>query len=440
MKKILFLLATTAMLALACNKTAPVGPTMANVTVQLTLDGKDLAKADVEVTAVSENNVTFKEKTDASGAASLMLPAGTYTFNAFFKEVKEDKKCIYNASKKGQLNLGENSVALPLVESFASDIIIKELYNGGCMDNDGAKNYQYDKYIIIYNNSDKEVDISNMCIAMGPISSSKSSNKYAVAGDDNSCTYYAEGWMPASYSIWWFQSGVEVKLPAYSQILVAINKAIDHTQTYTNSVDLSKAEYYCMYDPEAGFTNASYYGTPSANIPTTHYMKTYLFGMGNAWAFPMQMAAPFLIMPGSSMEDFVKNTANFDNKGSNKSSNYCKIPQSWVLDALDLWSSDDQTQYFKRFAPTIDCGYKVFAVNKNGSTIYRNVDKEATEAIAENAGKLVYGYAGNLNPDDGDPSGIDAEASIARGAKIVYSETNNCGKDFHIRKVASIKK
>ena len=75
-----------------------------------------------------------------------------------------------------------------------------------------------------------------------------------------------------------------------------------------------------------------------------------------------------------------------------------------------------------------------------GYSAYRNVDKEATEAIAENAGKLVYDYAGAVSAEASDPSGIDAEASIANGAKIVYKDSNNTPADFHLRKVASLKK
>ena len=39
-----------------------------------------------------------------------------------------------------------------------------------------------------------------------------------------------------------------------------------------------------------------------------------------------------------------------------------------------------------------------------------------------------------------DPSGIDAEASIANGAHIIYSDTNDSFIDFHQKKVASLKK
>ena len=80
--------------------------------------------------------------------------------------------------------------------------------------------------------------------------------------------------------------------------------------------------------------------------------------------------------------------------------------------------------------------------NLKGYSVYRNVDKEATEALEENAGKLVYNYAGGTEDVEGstDPSGIDAEASIAAGAHIIYSDTNSMSNDYHARKVASLKK
>ena len=80
--------------------------------------------------------------------------------------------------------------------------------------------------------------------------------------------------------------------------------------------------------------------------------------------------------------------------------------------------------------------------NKQGYTIYRNVDQAATEALEGNKEKLVYSYAGGTQDiEDGstDPSGIDAEASIKNGAVIVYQDTNNSTKDFHLRKVSSLK-
>ena len=76
--------------------------------------------------------------------------------------------------------------------------------------------------------------------------------------------------------------------------------------------------------------------------------------------------------------------------------------------------------------------------NQLGHTLYRNVDKAATEALPENEGKLVYNYAMSVQPD-AEPSKIDAEASIKNGAHIVYMDTNNSTADFHERLTSSLK-
>jgi hypothetical protein len=91
----------------------------------------------------------------------------------------------------------------------------------------------------------------------------------------------------------------------------------------------------------------------------------------------------------------------------------------------------------KRLLPTIDAGY-VEMTAKMGYTLYRNVDKEATEAIKENEGKLVYNYSLGVG-DSTDPSGIDAEASMRNGARIIYKDTNNSTVDFHQRSRASLR-
>ena len=76
--------------------------------------------------------------------------------------------------------------------------------------------------------------------------------------------------------------------------------------------------------------------------------------------------------------------------------------------------------------------------NFQGHSLYRNVDKAATEALPENKDKLVYNYALGVD-DSSDPSGIDAEASIKNGAHIIYQDTNNSTNDFHERQACSLR-
>ena len=437
MKKILFLLAAAALMLTACRKDEEI---LVKVSVQLTQFGEPFTET-VPVMFASAA-ASYTQETDETGKALFEVPFGAYTASVSFKKGNTN----FNGTTQVVVELqtadpetGEIPalpVTIALTASNTSALIIKEYYDGGCKDNTGTKNYFYDKFITIYNNSDQEVDASRMCITMAQNSNTQAANKYTIT--DGIIEYELAGWTPASFGIWWFQT--EVKMAPYSQIVVAITGGIDHTKTYSNSVDLSKADFV-FYDKESGYNLAAAYPAPAETIDPSHYMKTYQFGQGTVWAPLMANSAPYLLIPeeGVDIKEWVKTESNFDNRGTNKSTNFAKVPIAWVLDALEEWPEADATKYFHRFPTAVNTGYNL-ATKNLGYTQYRNVDKEATEAIAENAGKLVYNYAGAVSEEDTDPSGIDAEASIGNGAKIVYMDTNNSANDFHQRKVASIKK
>ena len=431
MKKVLYVfLAAAALLAAACQKE---NQKLISVPVQLTQFGDTLKIA--APVSVASAMATYNITTDDKGFGIAKIPVGSYTASISFKNGNSN----YNGSKEFVVDEAfADTVKLAVTISNTSALILKEVYNAGCQDNAG-KTYTNDSYIIVYNNSDKEVDASRMCVAMNQISAIASINKYPIDAD-GIIEYEKAGWTPASYAIWWFQSGTTVKIAPYSQIVIAVFGAVNHSATVTNSVDLSNADY-CMYDNTV-YTNTKY-SAPAAGIPTANYMKTLNYGgtTTTAWPWPNASAAPFLLIPeeGVDITQWVKVETNFDDRSTNKSGKFAMVPISWVLDALDIWPAEGTT-YFHRFPKAIEAGHHVIDKAK-GYTMYRNVDKAATEAIAGNSGKLVYNYAGAVNAEtDDDPSGIDAEASIAAGAKIVYMDTNNCAKDFHMRKVASIKK
>ena len=113
------------------------------------------------------------------------------------------------------------------------------------------------------------------------------------------------------------------------------------------------------------------------------------------------------------------------------------VPEEWVIDGIEVFVKDNNKNK-KRLTAAVDAG-AIEMTNAQGYSLYRNVDKEATEAIESNAGKLIYGYTGGADGET-DPSGIDAEASISNGARIIYQDSNNSSSDFHQRAKASIKK
>jgi hypothetical protein len=239
------------------------------------------------------------------------------------------------------------------------------------------------------------------------------------------------------------QKALESVRDSYPEhFVIAVFGAIDHTATVSASVNLANAEYYWMANTDIpGYTMPKY--VVSDVIPASHYMSGYQINLGNAWVLSNTSPGLFIgKMDAASLKALCTNTDAFDETaGTGNISWAAKFPKANVVGAIEVFGAATLDAGHYRFPSDINTGYAKLT-NQKGYSLYRNVDKEATEALPENAGKLVYNYALGTQDVDGstDPSGIDAEASIAAGAHIVYLQTNDSGKDFHQRKLASLKK
>lgn len=436
---------------------------IAMVTALLTACGDDifdhsknsvaLGQVNISLTGINDNpagfevilrntttNSIFSQVTDAQGTASFTVTPGIYEASASARRTAEGMAFayIFNGTS-GQITVtsGQTSlVSIDVKRARTSQIIVKELYNGGCMKDDGITQFHYDKCVILYNNSNMKATAANLCIgAVSPANAQATNKNY---GDDGRLMYEAEGFIPVWNGIWYFPSTLEIA--PYSQVVVNIHGAIDNTQSVSQSVNYAHSEYYCMYDPESGYYNTNYYPTPADVIPSSHYLKAVVMGLGNGWPFSVSSPAMILFQTkDATPRDYATNTANIWYTGGTVSQvNACmKVPNEWILDAIEVYSSSYATSSVKRLTADIDAGY-VWLTNQHGHSLYRNVDKEATEALPENDGKLVYGYVMGVD-DATDPSGIDAEASIRKGAHIVYMDTNNSTNDFHERQQCSLR-
>ena len=432
----IFAASAAAVLAFACQpKVLPV-----EISVQLFSGNEVLAQSGVTVSlADAAGTATFEAITDAAGIAKFTVNPGSYTATATFKTIEGSKRVVYNGSNTAIMVAGpvEEAFKLELQKIESQQLIIKELYNGGCMKNDAASAYQNDKYIIIYNNSEFEAEASDLVIGIINPYNANGSNKY-YSGDN--LVYANEDWLPAGGAIYCFKNPLTI--PAYSQIVIAVFGAIDHTATVTASVNLANAEYYWMSNADIpGYTNAKYVAADV--IPASHYMSGYQINLGNAWVLSNTAPALFIgKMDAASLKALCTNTEAFDQTaGTGNISWAAKFPKANVIGALEVFGAATLDASKLRFSSDINTGYAKLTGQK-GYSIYRNVDKEATEALPENEGKLVYNYSMGTEDVDGstDPSGIDAEASIAAGAHIIYLQTNDSGKDYHQRKLASLKK
>lgn len=452
MKKLftLFALATLLFATSACTEEESKDYTTYEVSVRLIAPAEitDTPFEGVEIQAQGNTGLTLKAKTNASGIASFSMPEDIYNFSASHKFTEDGT--VYQVNYQQQRAITKQdfanttSLALemtPVISQGGKQVILKELYVGGCAKDDGSGNYQYDKYVVIYNNSDKVAEVPNFCISnAGPYNAHGNNANYV----DGKLVYAEEDYTPA-YAYVFYLPRTLVMQP-YTSATIALSGAIDHTTTYSNSVDLSEADFVC-YDAE-DFWSTSYHPVPSEKIPSENYMLASKFCAAGQNAASWSMIAPGIFIFSTGDNDPLAFTQSMDNRyympGKQDNPVYAcaKIPNEWIFDAVDIWGADYVGESMPRFSPVLESGY-IYMINKQGYSIYRNVDREATEALPENEGKLVYNY--NLGTTDNqgalstDLSGIDAEASIANGAHIVYMDTNNSQNDFHQRSVASLK-
>lgn len=392
----------------------------------------------IEITLVNlTNNVTYTNSTNINGVARFEVPFGIYEVAVSETRIIAATSYIFTGNRSLNISatdLANRSVTIDLSVSKSAAIIIKELYNGGCQKDDGSGSFNRGQYVILYNNSSNPVSLDNFGFgAAFPYNSNQTNTFY----EDGELSFVAEGWVPAAMGIWYFPN--EIQLAPGEQIVVAINSAIDNTITYSQSINFANADYYTTYDINV-YNHELYYPAPSSLIPTSHYLSAIKYGDGSAWALSFSSPAFFIFKTQAiTPDEFANNASNLGNYNGSSKMIYAKVPINWVIDGIEVYRQGYDNQ--KRLPAAIDAG-SVYLTNNNGYTLYRNVNKEATEALEENAGKLIYNYSGgttNILDGSSDPSGIDAEVSAANGARIIYSDTNNSTLDFHQRKKASLR-
>ncbi len=427
------------------------GVVISNVKVTLSYDNGASVKEGIVVKARAVDAATeFEKTTDISGSVVFELPSGSYEFSAADMSTVNGEAFVFNGLQKSIIgdNWKEDEVISLKMNGTSlgkGSLIIKEIYQSGCPGDDG-KNYSFGQYMILYNNSMEDVDLKDLCFGFMNTSSNSVSKEFTGEGDKKKTGHYwfDEDWTPLAIGFFYFPNSVIVK--PYQQVVVSITGAIDHTAVHSQCVDLSKPEYYVMYDVEV-FNHKKYYPAPDANIPTSHYLKAVKIpnAKGSAAVGTTTSSNYFLFYPqGQTPVDFATKNTDLDYRKNKTGFPRLKVPSGWVVDAIDAFRDGYEDKNEKRVNPKADAGY-VYVVNKKGYTLYRNVNKAATEAIPGNKEKLVYNYAmGTKDVEEKhgttDPSGIDAEASMANGATIIYMDTNNSGNDFHMRKKSSLRK
>ena len=426
MKKCILLLSIVAAGLFAAGCTEKIIPPV-DITIQLQDEaGNPFAVADVTVELTDAlGSVTLEGRTNASGAASFSVTPGIYVATTTYVTAASGMRLTYSGDSYVTVTSATTSpFTLTLKEVAVRQLVIKEVYSTGCPKTPSG------------NYSDVEADASDLVFGMLFPYNAQGNNKYY--NESGQLIYENDNWIPAASALWSFTS--EVKIPAYSQIVVALFGAIDHTAVQPASVDLSNSAYYWMAKNDQ--FKANKYQVVDG-FPASHYMSCIPFNTGTAWLFSNSAPSLFIgSMPKAEAEALATNADAYDTtQGTGAVNQAVKFPQDKVLGCVEVYKASSVSTSNPRFPASLNTGY-IAITNGQGYSVYRNVDKAATEALPENEGKLVYGYTMGTTDVEGstDPSDIDAEASIAKGAHIIYAQTNNSEKDFHQRRQASLKK
>ena len=399
MKKILILLAALPLLLSSCMDLTGENPYEADLQMfsfRLALpapySGRDLTGVEVVVTNVNDNS-SYTALCDASGSVSLRLPSGLYMVS-----VSADIDGLhFNASKSGiVLSGGEVPVELPLKESRSGDIVIKEIYCGGCMKLPQEGTYQSDSYIILHNNTDHTVYLDSLCFGtLDPYNS-------------NSATVWEEDieFSPVIQAVWQFPGdGKSFPHEKGQDAILSIMGAIDHTAQYPLSVNLNRSDVFACYSPTY-FPNTSYHPAPGDKVQRDRYMNVVIkTGQSNAYTFSINSPAVVIFRAeGQTIQEFVSGSDNVIYKpGSSKDKVVC-VPNEWVIDGVEVFNGQSSANK-KRMNSSIDASYVTLSNVHEGRTLMRKVNESRSAEL---------GYE-------------------------VLMDTNNSGNDFYERESQSIK-
>ena len=355
--------------------------------------GTPIAREGFAVSMTDSHGSVYRQTTNANGTATFHLPDDIYQATASKSEVRDARSLVYNGVTSNIIVNSDVTAKINVSVTESGTIIIKEIYVGGCRRDDGSGTFQRDKYIILYNNCPQTVTLSNLCIGITtPFNAYGINNNY---GTDGRLNYADADFIPAFSAIWYLPGGMT--FAPYQQMVIALNGAVDHTATYSNSINFADSSYYCTYDP-LRYNSTMFYPSPSSLIPTSHYLRAVKFGDEGEDAWPLSTSSPAIFvfsLDNETPEEFGANADNIYYDGGVASvANTCKkVPRRCILDGVEVYSSTS-TYNEKRLTPDIDAGY-IMHTPRQGHALLRKTDTQATAS----AGHTVYIDTNNSTND-----------------------------------------
>lgn len=328
----------------------------------------------VKIEDIDRGN-SYTSKTDKNGTVRFSLTKGIYRIQISDKAEQD----IFNGlADKVKLVNGDLALNLPLVHSRSGDIVIKEIYCGGCTKLPFEGNYQSDKYVILHNNTSETQYLDGLCFGSLDPYNSQATNVWVTQDESTGATIFPD-FLPVAQCVWQFGgTGQTFPLAPGEDAVVVICGAIDHAAQYPQSVNLNKPGYFVCYNP-VYFWNTLYHPAPGDQITPDHYLNVVIkTGQANAYTFSVFSPATVLFKAkDTTIQDFVSQADNVIQKPGSTVDRIVKVPVDWVLDAVEIYYGGSSNN-MKRMPPSVDAGYVTQSALYDGRTLYRHTDEEAS--------------------------------------------------------------
>ena len=285
--------------------------------------------------------------------------------------------CTVTGSKNSLLIKEQQLISLSTQMSINRDIIISKIYYAGSKDNNNRA-YDAGKYIEIYNQSDKEIDVSGLCIGLV-----EAESKQAFTLENLHASY--EDSVVLLKQIFRIPANANYKVAAGGAVLI-VNSAIDHTANNSNENDLSDADF------EAKDLSSR----PVQNNPATPAMELVYTMYPSISIMNLVQSGPCGVVLFHTDEDLSALPTTYA-YGKTSGNQWKLLPKRMILDAVEVLPNkttgiDVKT---KRLYDDLDAGYTYIyaASGRNGEVVYRKTSKKTAD------GRIILTDTNNSSND-----------------------------------------
>lgn len=317
------------------------------------------------------STLSYTLSTDTAGKVRLALPNGLYRISASYR----DNAHIYNGTKEMLVNGASRTELLPLTQAESGNLVIRELYIGGCSKDPDEGNYHLDRYILLHNNHSETVYLDSLCLAfISPYNATGNNNWRNLDGS-------LPALLPLADVIWRIAgNGQSFPLAPGEDVPIALDGAINHKRQYKLSVNLDSSVVFACYTPNRLLFSEDFLLDPGPNIQEDHWLEV-VNKYGAIKGNPVSVSSPAVVIfrpTDIRLEDYLAQPDIIRTPPGKNADWAALIPPKWVIDAVEVFDGRSSNNK-KRLPNLLDAGFVVQSEPHKGRTLQRKNHAEATD-------------------------------------------------------------